>query len=91
MKISYTEPYGLVMNEERNPLMRLPKVTRFQIMVVLSVMWSTIFCVAVGSFFWWGEIVVGHVAIVTGILVTSLTFREASRRPTADAADGGAR
>ncbi len=80
MQNSYAEPFDLVMNEDRNPLMRLPKVTRFQVMVVLSVMWSTIFCVAFGSFFWWGEMVVGHMAILTGILVTSLTFRGAARR-----------
>lgn len=88
MKISCAEPYGLVMNEERNPLMRLPKVVRFQIMVVLSIMWSAIFCVAMGSFVWWGELVVGHIAIATGILITSLTFREATRRSSAKSLDG---
>ena len=79
MQISYNEPYSLIMDEENHPLMRLPKVVPFQIMVVISIMWSTIFCVAVGSFFSWGELAVGHVAIAMGILVTSLTFREAAQ------------
>ncbi len=67
------------MNEERNPLNALPKVLRFQIMVFLSVMWSTVFSLAIGSWLWWGELVIGHVAIVLGVLITSLTFRGARR------------
>ena len=79
MTEKYSEPYTLVMNEERNPLKALPKVLRFQIMVFLSVMWSTVFSLAIGSWLWWGELVIGHVAIVLGVLITSLTFREARR------------
>lgn len=80
--------YASVMNEEENPLQRLPKVVRFQLMVVLSVMWTTIFSLALGSWLWWGELVIGHVAIAVGILITGMTFREAERRQnTAGAED----
>jgi len=75
----YREPYALVMNENRNPLNRIPKMLRFQIMVFLSVMWSTVFSLAIGSWLWWDEMVLGHVAIAVGILITSLTFRQAAR------------
>ena len=71
------ESYDLVMNEDKNPLKDLPKVQRFQLMVVLSVMWTTIFSLSIGSWLWWDELVVGHVAVALGILITGLTFRRA--------------
>lgn len=67
--------YEVVMDENKNPLRPLPKAQRFQLMAILATMWSTIFCVAVGSFLWWGELVVGHVAVVLGIFMTGMTFR----------------
>lgn len=76
---NYSEPYALVMNENQNPLRKIPKMIRFQIMVFLSVMWSTVFSLAIGSWLWWGEMVLGHIAIAVGILITSLTFRQASQ------------
>jgi hypothetical protein len=78
------EPYDVVMDANKNPLRALPKVQRYQIMVVLSLMWSTIFCVAIGSWYWWGELVVGHVAVATGVLITGLTFRAARKRTHRD-------
>ena len=88
------DPYTVVMDENRNPLNRLPKAQRFQIMVFLSVMWSTVFCVAIGSFAFWGELVVGHVAIALGVLVTALTFntvRKQTHRDLYRDGDGTAR
>lgn len=67
--------YEVIMDEDKNPLRPLPKAQRFQLMAILATMWSTIFCVAVGSFLWWGELVVGHVAVVMGIFMTGMTFR----------------
>ena len=76
--------YESIMNEEKNPLRRLPKVLRFQLMVVLSIMWTTIFSLAIGSWFWWGELVVGHVAVALGMLITGITFRQAGRRASTE-------
>ena len=88
------EPYEFVMDENKNPLQRLPKLQRFQIMVVLSLMWSTIFSVAIGSWLWWGELVIGHVAVAIGILLTSMTFgavRKQTHRDMYRESDGTAR
>jgi hypothetical protein len=82
MNPSKKETYDLVMNEDKNPLKGLPKVQRFQLMVVLSVMWTTIFSLSIGSWLWWGELVVGHVAVAIGILITGLTFRHARSAAT---------
>ncbi len=76
--------YQVVMDENKNPLQNLPKTQRFQIMVILSCMWSTIFCVAIGSWFWWGELILGHVAVAIGIAFTSMTFSAAGKNTHRD-------
>ena len=53
------DPYEVVMNENKNPLQRLPKAQRFQIMVFLSCMWTTVFCLAIGSYGYWGDVITG--------------------------------
>jgi hypothetical protein len=66
------------MNPEANPLRELPLSQRFQLMVVLSIMWSTIFSGSVGAWYLYGELVVGHVLVLTGVLFTALTFKNSS-------------
>ncbi len=68
-----------VMNSDRNPLNGLPKAQRFQIMVFLSTMWTVIFCVGIGNWMWFGELVTAHVGIALGAIMTGVTFRRASR------------
>lgn len=76
--------YELIMDENKNPLQGLPKAQRFQIMVFLSAMWTTVFCLAIGSYAYWGELVLGHVALGSGVLITALTFRTVRRRTHRD-------
>ena len=78
------EQISLVMDSNKNPLQSLPKTQRFQIMVLLSVMWSSVFCLAFGSWFWWGELVIGHVAVIVAIGITSLTFSLAKKKSHRD-------
>lgn len=66
--------YALVMDADKNPLQILPPAQRFQTMVYLSVMWTTIFCAAFGSWYWYGQLVLAHVLVLLGLLVTSATF-----------------
>ena len=73
------EQYSVVMDENDNPLQTLPKPQRFQAMVLLSLMWTTVFCVAIGSYTYWGELVVGHVAVAVGVVITGLTFNSARK------------
>lgn len=68
--------WGTVMNPERNPLLQLPKIVRFQMMTVLAFMWSCIFCLSAGLFIWIPEFVFGHVALLLiGIFGTGYIFR----------------
>ena len=46
--------YKTIMDSNRNPLRALLPQQRFQIMVVLSLMWTTIFCTMAGAWLWYG-------------------------------------
>lgn len=68
--------WNAVMNAEQNPLLALPRATRFQLMTVLSFMWSSIFCISAGLFIWIPEFVFGHVVLLMlGIFGTGFIFR----------------
>ena len=71
--------YRIVMDSELNPLRNLHYAERFQLMVFLSVMWTTIFCASAGAWFWYGELIVGHLLVAGGVLVTSYVFAQAER------------
>ncbi|MFM8533282.1 MAG: hypothetical protein ACKOEC_06775 [Acidimicrobiia bacterium] len=71
--------YRSIMDSNVNPLRNLPVAQRFQTMLFLSIMWTNIFCVSAGAWIWYGELVVFHVLVVGGIIVTDLVFRRASR------------
>jgi len=69
--------YHSVMDSDRNPLRHLPPAQRFQAMAFLSIMWTTIFCAVAGAWFWYGELVIGHILLAFGVVVTGFTFRNA--------------
>ena len=72
--------YNNIMNSSRNPLSALPPAQRMQAMIILSVMWSTIFSLSTGAWLFYGELVVGHVLAVVGIGITAMTFHDASKK-----------
>ena len=69
----------LVMDPEVNPLANLPPAQRFQTMVVLSVMWTTLFCAIAGLWFYYGALVLGHLLILLGVAATGFTFHSARK------------
>ena len=73
MKLLYTA----VMDSSVNPLKHLPPAQRFQAMLLLSIMWTTIFCTAAGAWLWYGELLLAHILVLLGIFVTWLVFRRA--------------
>ncbi len=72
--------YRSVMDSNFNPLRNLPPAQRFQVMLILSIMWTTIFCTGAGAWLWYGELIVFHVLVATGIAATGVTFARASRK-----------
>lgn len=73
------EWYDVVMDQEVNPLKELHKPRRFQLMTILSFMWTTIFCFSFGVWLWFDELMLAHLAVLTGIAVTGLTFYRTRR------------
>lgn len=79
MLTSISNAYAALMDPDVNPLRRLPKVVRFQVMTSLALMWSIVFC------FWMGAVqLVGlswgvHAILLIGIYFTSDIFQRASK------------
>ena len=78
----FRDGYGAIMDPDRNSLRVLPPAQRFQIMVYLSVMWTTIFCAVFGLWYWYEQLIIGHVLVVLGIVLTTITFSRAGRKVT---------
>ncbi len=75
MSKSMLSLYTSIMDSRVNPLRHLPPSQAFQLMVVLSMMWTAIFCASASAWLWYGELLIGHVLFAAGIIVTSLVFR----------------
>jgi hypothetical protein len=72
--------YSMIMNSNRNPLNKLPPAQRFQIMVFLSLMWTTIFTTSASLWLWYGELLAGHLLVALGIALTGTTFQLADNK-----------
>jgi hypothetical protein len=70
--------YRAVMDSSVNALRTLPAGQRFQFMLFLSVMWTNIFCFGAGAWLWYGELIVLHVLVAAGGIMTGLVFQQAS-------------
>lgn len=74
------EWYDVVMDDDTNPLRNLHKPRRFQIMTVLSFMWTTIFCFSIGAWLWFDELMLAHMAVLFGVAMTGITFHKSRER-----------
>ena len=70
--------YALIMDTDKNPLFALPPAQRYQAMIYLSIVWTAVFCVSFGAWYWYGELLIAHVLFALGALITGLKFRSAS-------------
>jgi hypothetical protein len=85
---SLAATWRLVMDSDSNPLMRIPKMQRFQMMQVLAYMWSFVFAAWVGSAMVFGVSVAGHAILLIGVFFTAGVFRRARRNTSAVAGTG---
>ena len=72
--------YSVIMNSNKNPLNKLPPAQRFQIMVFLSLMWTTIFTTSASLWLWYGELLTGHLLVALGVALTGSTFQRADKK-----------
>lgn len=73
--------YRTIMDPRRNALAQLPPAQRFQIMTMLSMMWTTVFCAGLGLWAFYGQLLAAHILVLLGALFTGLVFREAKQIP----------
>ena len=71
------ESYAAVMSPNTNPLNRLPKIVRFQLMTSLAFMWSFIFTMWIGSVQFFGPSAVAHTLVLIGVFFTAEIFKKA--------------
>ena len=68
--------YNLVMSSDNNGLASLPKIVKFQLMTLLSFMWSIIFTLMVGIYLVLGPTLLLHVLFLIGVYFTSDVFKK---------------
>ena len=69
--------FAAVMDPSSNPLNKLQPSMKFQLMVYLSMMWTAIFCTGIGSWYFYGHLVVAHVLVAAGVIITGTVFASA--------------
>ena len=67
--------YNLIMDAESNGLSKLPNMVKFQLMTILSFMWSIVFTLMVGSYLVLGPSVLLHVLFLVGVFFTSTVYK----------------
>ena len=67
--------YNLIMSSEINGLSELPNIVKFQLMILLSFMWSIVFTLMVGSYLVLGPTVLLHVLFLAGVFFTSTVYK----------------
>ena len=68
--------YNLIMSSETNGLSDLPNMVKFQLMTLLSFMWSIVFTLMVGSYLVLGPTMLLHVLFLIGIFFTSTVYKK---------------
>lgn len=64
-----------LMDAKNNSLKTLPKSVRFEIMTILSFMWSLIFALSLGIMYWFPHLVIVHIVLLAlGIFGTGWLF-----------------
>ncbi len=71
--------FNLIMNADNNALANLPNIVKFQLMTLLSFMWSIIFTLMVGSYLVLGPTLILHILFLLGVFFTSELFRKVKR------------
>jgi hypothetical protein len=70
--------YNSVMTIENSPLKKLDPMAAHVVFQSLAFIWSGIFAAMVGSVMAFGISAVFHILLISGVVITAMTFREAN-------------
>lgn len=73
--------WDTVMTVEKSPLKNLDPMVGHMIFQCLFFVWSGLFAVMVGSYMVFGISAIAHMALVTGVTLTVIVFRQAENNP----------
>lgn len=76
--------YSSIMNPDFNGFRKLPRVVRFQLMSVLSFMWSTVFTIWIGTSWVFGPSMAAHIVLLIGVFFTADIFEKVRRMTEED-------
>ena len=80
----FRRAYSVVMDPDANGLSKLPKIVKFQLMTVLSLMWSVVFCVWIRAVTMIGPSWAAHAILLVGVFFTADIFRRSGRQSSVD-------
>lgn len=75
------EMWDSVMTVEKSPLQNLDPMVGHMVFQCLFFVWSGLFAVMIGSFMVFGISAIVHMALVTGVTLTTVAFRQAEKNP----------
>lgn len=75
------EMWDSVMTVEKSPLRNLDPMVAHMVFQCLFFIWSGLFAVMVGSYVVFGISAIAHMALITGVTLTAVTFRQAENNP----------
>lgn len=70
--------YNSVMTIEHSPLKKFDPMVAHMIFQVLALVWSGVFAAMLGSYIAFGISAAFHIFLITGVLITALTFNRAN-------------
>ena len=70
--------YNAFMYDKYNPPRQFCPVQRFQLIASLSITWTTLFCLMVGFWVYFGKLLIFHLLFVLGFSVIGLIFSKQS-------------
>ena len=77
------DSWNVVMDNKLNPLSHIPDLAvRHMVMQILAWMWCIVFSLLIGDLTFFGTSVIGHTALIIGIVITVATFETAKRKPS---------
>ena len=75
------EMWDSVMTIEKSPLRNLDPMVAHMVFQCLFFIWSGLFAVMVGSYVVFGISAIAHMALITGVTLTAVVFRQSEKNP----------
>ena len=73
------DAYQTLLSVEKSPLRKMPPMVGHLVFIILAWMWSGVFGLYMGSLLIWGVSAIGHMILITGVVVTAIVWNQADK------------